>query len=181
MENKTLIITVVNKAYTKEGSLLDLFLQSFQLGEETQFLRNHLLVAIDQTAFDQCNLQHLHCYKFMTDGRGHVDSCDVYKGQPLDWANPINTGFYLVASNNETIALFDTWYAAKNESEGLEEQDVIGQLIREGVIERLGLRVRFLDALYFGGFCSSGRDYGKVVTIPCTPIAVVASKQRSGT
>ena len=69
MENKTLVITVVNKAYTKEGSLLDLFLQSFQLGEDTQFLRNHLLlVAVDQTSFDRCNLQGLHCYKLMTDG-----------------------------------------------------------------------------------------------------------------
>ncbi|XXG77996.1 hypothetical protein AAC387_Pa08g2031 [Persea americana] len=235
MENKTLVITVVNKAYTKEGSLLDLFLQSFQLGEDTQFLRNHLLlVAVDQTSFDRCNLQGLHCYKLMTDGvdfsgeklymsndfikmmwsrtlfladvlrRGYnfiftdMDvmwlrnpferlshegedlqiSCDVYNGQPSDWANPINTGFYFVASNNKTITLFDTWYAAKNESEGMKEQDVLGQLMREGVIGRLDLRMRFLDTLYFGGFCSSGRDYGKVVTLHANCCRTIKAKIR---
>ena len=69
MENKTLVIGVVNTAYTKEGSMLDLFLQSIQLGEGTQFLRNHLLlIAVDQTAFDRCNLERLHCYKLKTDG-----------------------------------------------------------------------------------------------------------------
>eukprot|EP00268_Persea_americana_P026772 TRINITY_DN2625_c1_g1_i2.p1 TRINITY_DN2625_c1_g1~~TRINITY_DN2625_c1_g1_i2.p1 ORF type:complete len:115 (-),score=5.17 TRINITY_DN2625_c1_g1_i2:130-474(-) len=68
MENKTLIIAVANKAYTEEGSFLALLLQSFQVGEGTQLLRNHLLLAaIDQTAFEQCNLRKLHCYKLMTD------------------------------------------------------------------------------------------------------------------
>ncbi|KAJ8633813.1 hypothetical protein MRB53_027149 [Persea americana] len=233
MENKTLVIGVVNKAYTKEGSMLDLFLQSIQLGEGTQFLRNHLLlIAVDQTAFDRCNLERLHCYKLKTDGvdfsgekiymsndfikmmwsrtlfltdvlrRGYnfiftdMDvmwlrnpferlshegedlqiSCDFYNGQPSDRANPINTGFYFVASNNKTTTLFDTWYAAKNESDGMKEQDVLGRLIREGVIERLDLRVRFLDTLYFGGFCSSGKDYGKVVTIHANCCVSIKSK-----
>ncbi|RWR86765.1 Nucleotide-diphospho-sugar transferase [Cinnamomum micranthum f. kanehirae] len=236
MENKTLIIGVVNKAYTKEGSMLDLFLQSFQLGEGTQFLRNHLLlIAVDQTAFDRCNLKRLHCCKLKTDGvdfsgekvymsndflkmmwsrtlfltevlrRGYnfiftdMDvmwlrnpferlshelgedlqiSCDFYNGQPLDWTNPINTGFYFVASNKKTIALFDTWYASKNESEGMKEQDVLGRLIREGVIQQLDLRVRFLDTLYFGGFCSSGKDYGKVVTIHANCCVTIKPKIR---
>lgn len=69
MENKILIISIVNNAYAKEGSILDLFLHSFKVGQDTQMLLNHLLlVAVDQIAFDRCNLLHLHCYKLVTDG-----------------------------------------------------------------------------------------------------------------
>ncbi|KAJ8633806.1 hypothetical protein MRB53_027142 [Persea americana] len=34
-------------------------------------------------------------------------SCDYYNGRPSDIANPINTGFYFVVSNNKTISMFD--------------------------------------------------------------------------
>ncbi|KAF9624867.1 hypothetical protein IFM89_015421 [Coptis chinensis] len=49
--------------------MLDLFLDSFWLGENTQFLINHLLiVAMDQIAFDRCKFLGLHCYRLVTDG-----------------------------------------------------------------------------------------------------------------
>ncbi|RWR80818.1 Nucleotide-diphospho-sugar transferase [Cinnamomum micranthum f. kanehirae] len=235
MENKTLIIAVANKACTKEGSLLDLLLQSFQVGEGTQLLHNHLLLAaIDQTAFEQCNLRGLHCYKLMTEGvdfsgesifmsrdylkitwmktlfqanvlrRGYnfiftdmdviwmrnpferlvhqgVDlqiSCDYYNGNPSDLANHINTGFYFVVSNNKTISMFDKWCSDRDDSLNLHDQHMLQRLIENGLIQRLDLRLRFLNPLYFGGFCANGGDYGKVVTMHANCCVTIDAKTR---
>ncbi|PON58848.1 Nucleotide-diphospho-sugar transferase [Parasponia andersonii] len=74
MENKTVIIAVINKAYADEeiggdSTMLDLFLRSFWLGEDTRPLLNHLLlVAVDQTAHERCQFLKLNCYKLETDG-----------------------------------------------------------------------------------------------------------------
>ncbi|XP_058076405.1 uncharacterized protein At1g28695-like [Magnolia sinica] len=68
MSNRTLIIVIINRAYAEEKGMLYIFIESFRLGENTEFLLSHLLlVAVDQTSFDQCNLLHLHCYKLVTD------------------------------------------------------------------------------------------------------------------
>ncbi|CAH2035927.1 unnamed protein product [Thlaspi arvense] len=71
--NKTVIITVVNKAYVEEveegRTMLDLFLESFWEGEGTLPLLDHLMVvAADQTAYDRCRFRRLHCYKMETEG-----------------------------------------------------------------------------------------------------------------
>lgn len=70
MPNKTVIIAILNKAYIEgDKPMLDIFLESFWLGEGTQFLINHLLlVAMDQTAYERCQFLRLHCYKLVTDG-----------------------------------------------------------------------------------------------------------------
>lgn len=66
MAKKTLIIAVLNKAYTEENGMLDLFLQSLREGEDTKFLIRHLLlVAVDKTAFNRCKLLKLHCYRLV--------------------------------------------------------------------------------------------------------------------
>lgn len=72
--NKTVIITVVNQAYVEqsvdaETTMLDLFLDSFWLGEDTRPLLDHLLVvAVDQTAYEMCFFKGLNCYKLETEG-----------------------------------------------------------------------------------------------------------------
>ena len=70
MPNKTVIITIVNKAYVEgdDTSMLDLFLESFWIGEGTREMADHLLVvALDQTAFDRCIFRRLHCYKMVSE------------------------------------------------------------------------------------------------------------------
>lgn len=69
-ENKTVIITIVNKAYIEgDKAMLDLFLDGFWHGEGTRELVNHLLiVAMDQTSYERCKFLHHHCYKLETDG-----------------------------------------------------------------------------------------------------------------
>lgn len=74
MANKTVVIAVINKAYADQGvrddtTMLDVFLSSFWLGEDTRKLLDHLLlVAVDQTAYDRCRFQRLNCFKLETEG-----------------------------------------------------------------------------------------------------------------
>lgn len=92
-------------------------------------------------------------------------STDVYRGNPWSDQHLINTGFYFVRSNNKTISLFETWYGKKDNSTGQKEQDVLQDLIRNGIIGHLGLRVRFLDTLYFSGFCQDSKNIRAVTTV----------------
>lgn len=69
MPNKTLIITTINAAWAKENSILDLYLQSFRIGERTQhLLKNLLLVALDQEALKRCQQIHPNCYLLLKEG-----------------------------------------------------------------------------------------------------------------
>ncbi|KAK7386162.1 hypothetical protein VNO78_26188 [Psophocarpus tetragonolobus] len=238
--NKTVIIAVVNKAYVdqdveSDGTMLDIFLTSFWLGEGTRSLIDHiLLVAVDQTAYDRCQFQKLNCFKLETDGvdfrgeklymsqdfikmmwarthfllevlkRGYnfiftdTDilwlrnpftrlskddtedlqiSTDGYLGDPWSDKHSINTGFYFVRSNNRTISLYETWYGQKDNSKGKKEQDVLFDLIRNDIIKRLGLKVRFLDTLYFSGFCQDSKDIRVVCTFHANCCRSITSKE----
>ncbi|EEF51648.1 uncharacterized protein At1g28695 [Ricinus communis] len=233
--NKTLIIAMVNKAYVEgDKPMLDMFLDSFWLGEDTRDLINHLLlVAVDQTAYERCKFLRLHCYKLETDGvafdgekvymsddfikmmwrrtlllgdilkrgynfiftdtdvmwlrnpfpklvlDGSVDfqiSTDKFNRDEWSEANPINTGFYMIRSNNKTIELFDSWYARKDRSVGQKEQDVLDSMMRQGVFRNLGLRVRFLDTLYFSGFCQDSGDIRAVTTVHANCCRTISAK-----
>ncbi|KAG9452518.1 hypothetical protein H6P81_005422 [Aristolochia fimbriata] len=72
-KKKRVIIAFANKAYAEEDGMLDIFVESFREGVDTEWLLPHLLlVAVDQTAFDRCN-HHLlrgriHCFKLVTEG-----------------------------------------------------------------------------------------------------------------
>ncbi|XP_009612619.1 uncharacterized protein At1g28695-like [Nicotiana tomentosiformis] len=92
-------------------------------------------------------------------------STDNFNGNQWSEANLINTGFYMIRSNNKTISLFDAWYAKKDNSTGLKEQDVLQNLMRGGEFRNLGLKVRFLDTVYFSGFCQNSKDVRAVVTV----------------
>lgn len=92
-------------------------------------------------------------------------SCDTYTGKPYDENNPANIGFYLVVSNNKSIALFETLYAKRNNTGGRKQQDLLMEMKKKGVFRQLGLKVRYLDDRYIAGFCSIGRYNDKVRTI----------------
>ncbi|XP_062196331.1 uncharacterized protein At4g15970-like isoform X2 [Phragmites australis] len=69
MEDKTVIVTSINQAYAAPGSLLDLFLESFRLGEGTPRLLDHvLIVAVDPAALETCLSVHRHCYLLRPEG-----------------------------------------------------------------------------------------------------------------
>ena len=66
-DNKTVIITTLNEAWAKPHSIFDLFLEGFQIGNNTQRLLNHLLViCLDEEAYNHCLALHPHCYNLRT-------------------------------------------------------------------------------------------------------------------
>ncbi|XP_043717836.1 uncharacterized protein At4g15970-like [Telopea speciosissima] len=69
MEDNTVIITTLNEAWAHPGSIFDLFLESFQIGNQTRHLLDHLLVvALDQKAYNRCLAVHPHCFALTTKG-----------------------------------------------------------------------------------------------------------------
>ncbi|XP_031484488.1 uncharacterized protein At4g15970-like [Nymphaea colorata] len=68
-ENKTVIVITLNSAWAQNRSMIDLFLESFRVGEGTKKLLDHLLiVAVDAKAYDRCVKVHPHCYILRTQG-----------------------------------------------------------------------------------------------------------------
>lgn len=68
MKDKTVIITTLNEAWAAPNSIFELFLESFRIGNGTEWLVNHLVVvALDQKAYVSCLKMHPHCYALRTD------------------------------------------------------------------------------------------------------------------
>ncbi|CAN6461332.1 unnamed protein product [Victoria cruziana] len=68
-ENRTVIVITLNSAWAQNSSMIDLFLESFRIGEGTKKLLEHLLiVAVDAKAYDRCVKVHPHCYILRTQG-----------------------------------------------------------------------------------------------------------------
>ncbi|TKW33993.1 hypothetical protein SEVIR_2G275700v4 [Setaria viridis] len=79
MEDRTIIMTFTNEAWTAPGSLLDLFLESFRIGVRTEPLLKHLIiVAIDQKAFERCQELHPLCYALPVGGGVNFESEQSY-------------------------------------------------------------------------------------------------------
>ncbi|MBA0743929.1 hypothetical protein Gogos_006578 [Gossypium gossypioides] len=69
MVNNTVILTTLNDAWARTGSIVDLFLKSFMLGDGTRKLLDHLvIVSLDERAYNRCRIVHKHCYALVTKG-----------------------------------------------------------------------------------------------------------------
>ncbi|XP_037444510.1 uncharacterized protein At4g15970-like isoform X1 [Triticum dicoccoides] len=68
--DRTVIMTQINAAWTKPGSLLDLFFESFRTGEGgvARLLEHLVIVTMDPAAYAGCQLVHPHCYFLRTTG-----------------------------------------------------------------------------------------------------------------
>lgn len=66
-EDRTVILTIVDEKWASPGSVLDIFLESFRIGQGTKLLLDHLIVVTLSTqAFQLCRSQHLHCFQLTT-------------------------------------------------------------------------------------------------------------------
>ncbi|XP_010527842.1 PREDICTED: uncharacterized protein At4g15970 [Tarenaya hassleriana] len=221
MEDRTVILTTLNEAWAAPGSVIDLFLESFRMGEGTRKLLDHLvIVALDKKAFSRCRALHRHCFSLVTEGvdfsqeayfmtRSYLKmmwrridflrsvlemgynfvftdadvmwfrnpfprffryadfqiACDHFLGRSNDIQNRPNGGFNFVRSNNRTILFYKYWYASRLRYPGYHDQDVLNFLKTEPFIFRIGLRMRFLNTVYFGGLCEPSRDMNLVCTM----------------
>ncbi|KAF0911058.1 hypothetical protein E2562_005444 [Oryza meyeriana var. granulata] len=69
MANDTVILTTLNSAWAEPGSVVDVFLESFRIGDDTRGLLDHLvMVSLDLAAHRRCQLIHPHCFALTTDG-----------------------------------------------------------------------------------------------------------------
>ncbi|XP_059649813.1 uncharacterized protein At4g15970-like isoform X2 [Cornus florida] len=69
MQDGTVILTTLNEAWAAPNSIIDLFLESFRIGDRTRKLLNHLvIIALDKKAFARCLVVHTHCFALVTKG-----------------------------------------------------------------------------------------------------------------
>ncbi|KAJ4957909.1 hypothetical protein NE237_025020 [Protea cynaroides] len=92
-------------------------------------------------------------------------SSDHFNGDPWSYNNHVNTGFYFVRPNQKTIALFDSWYARRENSTGMNEQHMLEKMKNEDVFKQLGLKMMFMDTVYFSGYCVDSWDFNAVTTV----------------
>ncbi|XP_024031345.1 uncharacterized protein At4g15970 [Morus notabilis] len=220
MEDGTVILTTIfDEAWTRPGSVLGLFLKSFQIGQGTKRLLNHLvIVTLGSQAFQNCNCLHPHCFQLRPFGsrKGplaldnlviqrntnnlllqvldlgysfifteadvmwlrtpivHIHPsyeitipCNLHSEDSQNRSNKPGRGLFYVKSNAVSIELFKyrkvwgTLYPnshVKSLCEALKEQ--------QDVIEMLGVRIQYLNATYFGGFCQGdSREIRQVYTL----------------
>lgn len=103
-------------------------------------------------------------------------SCDHYTGSPYDVNNRANIGFYLIRSNNKTIALFEKLYGMRNHNGGKKQQDLLRDFKFQGVFKQMGLKIRYLDPRYIAGFCSNPGTFKEVMTIHANCCRTIKAK-----
>ncbi|XP_026387403.1 uncharacterized protein At4g15970-like isoform X2 [Papaver somniferum] len=92
-------------------------------------------------------------------------ACDLFFGSSYDLQNRPNGGFNYVKSNNRTIEFYKFWYSSRDIHPGYHDQDVLNMIKFDPFIMEIGLKMRFLNTAYFGGFCESSKDLNQVCTM----------------
>lgn len=92
-------------------------------------------------------------------------ACDRFGGNSFDLNNMPNGGFTYVKSSNRTIEFYKLWYSSREAYPGKHDQDVLNYIKFYPFLSEIGLKIRFLDTAFFGGFCEPSRDFSKVCTM----------------
>ncbi|XP_054800676.1 uncharacterized protein At1g28695-like isoform X2 [Prosopis cineraria] len=63
MPDRTVILTMLDEAWASPGSIIDVFLRSFKVGEGTERFLNHLvIIPMDSKALNYCRSLHPYCF-----------------------------------------------------------------------------------------------------------------------
>ncbi|KAJ6321845.1 hypothetical protein OIU77_011850 [Salix suchowensis] len=92
-------------------------------------------------------------------------ACDQFSGNSSDVQNRPNGGFNYVKSSSRSIEFYKFWYSSRETYPGYNEQDVLNFIKFDPLVERLGLKMRFLDTAFFGGLCEPSKDLNLVCTM----------------
>uniref|UniRef100_A0A6N2NGQ2 Glycosyltransferase n=1 Tax=Salix viminalis TaxID=40686 RepID=A0A6N2NGQ2_SALVM len=92
-------------------------------------------------------------------------ACDQFSGNSSDVQNRPNGGFNYVKSSKRSIEFYRFWYSSRETYPGYHDQDVLNFIKFDPLIERLGLKMRFLDTAFFGGICEPSKDLNLVCTM----------------
>ncbi|KAG8634843.1 uncharacterized protein At4g15970 [Manihot esculenta] len=102
--------------------------------------------------------------RFYTDADFQI-ACDHFTGSSVNLENRPNGGFNYVKSNNRSIEFYKFWYSSQETYPGYHDQDVLNFIKFDTFVEDIGLKMRFLDTAYFGGFCEPSKDLSLVCTM----------------
>ncbi|KAL0330083.1 UNVERIFIED_CONTAM: hypothetical protein Sradi_4995000 [Sesamum radiatum] len=102
---------------------------------------------------------------FYTDDTDFQIACDHFGGSPDDLNNAPNGGFKYVKSNNRTIEFYKLWYKSREVFPGKHDQDVLNNIKHNPYLKQIGLKIKFLDTAFFGGFCQPSKDLNLVITM----------------
>ena len=89
-------------------------------------------------------------------------TCDDYNGKPSDKNNHVNSGFTYVKANNRTLSFYKFWIRSSRKFPGKHDQDVFNLIKNKQFVLKLGINIRFLDTVYFRGFCQLHREMDKI-------------------
>ncbi|KAK9942379.1 hypothetical protein M0R45_008048 [Rubus argutus] len=93
-------------------------------------------------------------------------ACDYFRGDSYDVnSNLPNGGFTYVISNQRTIKFYNFWHFSRKAYPNNHDQDVLNKIKSDPFISSIGLKMRFLDTKYFGGFCQPSKDFNLVCTM----------------
>ncbi|KAL6175747.1 hypothetical protein ACLB2K_052386 [Fragaria x ananassa] len=92
-------------------------------------------------------------------------ACDYFQGDSYDVNNLPNGGFTYVISNKRTTKFYNFWYFSRQAYPNNHDQDVLNKIKSDPFITTIGLKMRFLDTKYFGGFCQPSKDLNLVCTM----------------
>lgn len=101
---------------------------------------------------------------FYSDGDIQL-SCDSFRDNSESMNNVANTGFHYAKSNNKTINFYKYWYSSKGNYSGYHDQDVLNFIKKDSYTRELGVKIKFLDTVNFGGFCQPSKDFNQVCTM----------------
>ncbi|KAK4490878.1 hypothetical protein RD792_001593 [Penstemon davidsonii] len=113
--------------------------------------------------------------RFYPDGDFQI-SCDRYRYNSTYLNNSPNGGFNYVKANNRTVQFYKFWYTGRDYFPGKHDQDVLDMIKFNPFIKEIGLKMRFLDTAYFGGFCQPSKDLDLVITMHANCCSRLESK-----
>ncbi|KAG5378443.1 hypothetical protein IGI04_026285 [Brassica rapa subsp. trilocularis] len=152
---KTVIVTMMNQAYADLNSTFDVFLEGFQVGDGTEKLLRHVLVDMDTVWLRDPFPRLIPDVDFQI-------ACDRFNGNSSDTRNYADGGFKFVVANHRTIEFYNYWYESRLRYPGNNEQDVINKIKGNKYLNKIGLKMRFLDTTHVGNFCQRNWDITKV-------------------
>lgn len=93
-------------------------------------------------------------------------TCDSYNGKPSNKSNWVNSGFTYVKVNNKTSKFCDFWCSSRRRFRGRKHDQYIFNFIKKDrFVAKIEIKIRFLDTVYFGGFCEPSKDINVVNTM----------------
>lgn len=85
-----------------------------------------------------------------------------FNGNSSDIRNVAHGGFSFVVANRRTIEFYNYWYASRLRFPRKNEQIVLKRIKHDHYVKEIGLKMMFLDPVYFGNFCQPKWDISKV-------------------